>query len=461
MKAIWMKKKYDKKLSQYEKMTGSPVKKLLLELAVPAVISMMVMNIYNLVDTAFVGTLGTSQSGATGIVFSFMAILQAIAFMCGHGSGSILARSLGEKNDSEATVYSSTGFFLSFALGTLLGIGTFIFMEPLLRLLGSTPTIMPYAKRYISLIAIAAPFFTSSLTMNNILRYEGKADLGTIGMMAGAFLNIGLDAFFMLALKMGVAGAGIATAVSQIISFFILLYMFLSGKSQTKISLKFCSLKPIFIWNIFTTGFPSLLRQGLSSISSLLLNRCAGEYGDSAISAMSCVSRISFFAMAIAIGIGQGFQPISSFNYGADRTDRVRKGFWTALAGEEIVLFILAVPMFIFSPQLIQIMRDDSEVIKIGSRALRLMSISQLFIPLTMMVEMGFQSIGARLWAAIGSSLRNGIFFIPALIILAECRGLSGIQEAQPLSFVLSFIVGLFMCRVFLGILERKEKSLK
>lgn len=454
-----MQKNCERKNSQYEKMTSLPVKKLLIELSIPSVISMMVMNIYNLVDTAFVGTLGTSQSGATGIVFSFMAILQAIAFMCGHGSGSIIARRLGEKNDSEATVYSSTGFFLSFTLGTLLGIGTFIFMEPLLTLLGSTSTIMPYAKTYISWIAIAAPFFTSSLTMNNILRYEGKARLGTIGMMAGAILNIGLDAFFMLVLKMGITGAGVATAVSQIISFAILLYMFVSEKTQTKISLKFFSHKPILSWNIFTTGFPSLLRQGLNSISALLLNRCAGEYGDAAISAMSCVSRISFFAMALAIGIGQGFQPISSFNYGANRTDRVRKAFWTAITGEEIVLFMLAVPMFIFSPQLILIMRDDNEVIKIGSRALRLMSIAHLFVPLTMMVEMGFQSIGARLWASIGSSLRNGILFIPALLISTEYRSLSGIQEAQPLSFALSFIVGLFMCRIFLGILERKEKS--
>lgn len=440
----------ERQKKQYEKMTKEPVEKLLVTLSIPTIISMMVTNIYNIADTAFVGTLGTSQSAATGIVFGFMAILQAIAFMCGQGAGSIMSRRLGAKNLEDATRYASTGFFLSFGLGALMGAGTFLWMNPLLKVLGSTATIAPYAKVYVSFIAIAAPFFTSSLTLNNLLRYEGKAKLGTVGMMTGAVLNIGLDAVLMLGFHMGIEGAGIATAVSQFISFCILLYMFLKKKTQTRIAIRYFSRESFVIWNIMATGFPSLLRQGLNSAATMLLNRCAGIYGDAAVSAMSCVSRISFFSMAIAIGIGQGFQPISSFNLGAGKKDRVRKAFWFAVGGEECVLFILMIPMFFFAPQLIRTLRDDMEVIHIGTRALRLMCVSQLFIPLTMMVEMGFQSMGAKFLASFGSSLRSGIIFIPVLLILSNLRGLAGVQEAQPISMIISFLIGICLCRVYL-----------
>lgn len=445
----------EKQKKQFEKMTQEPVGKLLVTLSIPTVISMMVTNIYNIADTAFVGTLGTSQSGATGIVFGFMSILQAVAFMCGQGAGSIMSRKLGQKKLEEATKYTSTGFFLSFILGILMGIGSFVFMGPLLKMLGSTETIAPYARTYISYIALAAPFFTSSLTMNNLLRYEGKAKLGTVGMMTGAVLNIGLDAILMMGFKMGIAGAGIATASSQFISFCILTFMYISGKTQTRIDFKCFSRDIAVVWNIMATGFPSLLRQGLNSIATMLLNQCAGVYGDAAVSAMSCVSRISFFSMAVAIGIGQGFQPISSFNLGAGKTNRVRKAFWTAFFGEECVLLVLAVPIYIFAAPLIQSLRDDVQVIDIGVRALRLMCISQLFVPLTMMVEMGFQSMGAKLLASFGSSLRSGVLLIPTLLILSNVRGLAGVQEAQPISIVLSFLVGIFLCRIYMSKLTK------
>lgn len=439
---------------QYEMMTKQPVNKLLIKLSIPTIISMMVTNIYNIADTAFVGTLGTSQSGATGIVFGFMAILQAVAFMCGQGAGSIMSRKLGAKEIEEATKYTSTGFFLSFLLGLFLGIGTLIGMDPVLKVLGSTKTIAPYARIYITYIAIAAPFFTTSLTMNNLLRYEGKAKLGTIGMMTGAVLNIGLDALLMLVFHLGIAGAGIATAAAQVLSFGILIYMFLTGKTQTRVAFKYFSKDLREIWNVLATGFPSLLRQGLNSVATMLLNRCAGVYSDAAVAAMSCVSRIGFFSMAIAIGIGQGFQPISSFNLGAGKKDRVKKAFWSAVIGEEMVLFILAVPMIIFAPDLIRLLRDDVTVILIGARALRLICVSQLFIPLTMMVEMGFQSMGEKALASFGSSLRSGILFIPILLILSQVRGIEGVQEAQPLSMILAFIVGIFLCKIYLNKLK-------
>jgi len=439
-----------KQIMQYNKMTTQPIASLLFSLSVPTIITMMVTNIYNIVDTAFVGTLGTSQSGATGIVFSFMAILQAIAFMCGQGAGSIMSRRLGEKKIDEATMYASTGFFLSFTLGLIIGVVTWIFAEPIVYFFGSTVTIAPYAKIYILCIALAAPFFTSSLTLNNLLRYEGLAKLGTVGMMSGAVLNMGLDAILIFGFRLGILGAGIATTVAQIFSFAILVSMFLRGRTQTRIAFRYIAREAQVSLTIMATGFPSLVRQGLNSLAALLMNRYSREYGDAAVAAMSCVSRIGFFPMAFAIGIGQGFQPISSFNYGAGRKDRVRKAFWTAIEGEEIVLFILGIPMFITAPSLIAILRDAPEVIEIGTRALRLLCVAHLFIPLTMMVEMGFQSIGKKAYATFASCLRSGVLFVPLLVVLAYYRGLKGIQEAQPLSFVCSFVVGIFLCRVYL-----------
>ena len=435
---------------QYEKMTTEPVGKLLFTLSVPTIISMMVTNIYNLVDTAFVGTLGTSESGATGIVFSYMAILQAVAFMCGQGAGSIMSRKLGAKDLEEASKYSSTGFFLSFGLGLLMAVFSFLFLEPLLYLLGSTKTIAPYAGTYIFFILLAAPFFTSSLTMNNLLRYEGKAKLGTIGLMIGALINIGADMVLIFGCKLGIAGAGIATAGSQLISFCILLSMFLRGKTQTRISVKYVARDVQTVWNVVATGFPSLLRQMLNSVAAMLLNKASGMYGDEAVAAMSIVSRVSFFPMAVAIGIGQGFQPISSFNFGAGKISRVRKAFWSAFVGAECVLFLLSVPIFIFAGPVVGQLRDDPRVIELGIRALRLMCIGQLFVPLTMMVEMGFQSIGEKLLASFGSCLRSGLVFIPTLLVLKNLRGMSGVQEAQPLSFVFTFVVCLLLCRVYL-----------
>ena len=287
--------------------------------------------------------------------------------------------------------------------------------------------------------------------MNNLLRYEGKAVLGTVGMLVGAVLNIGLDALFMFVLRFGIMGAGLATAISQIISFGILLSMFIRRKTQTRIAIRLVAFrKPEVILNILTTGFPSLLRQALYSIATMLLNASAGVYGDAAVSAMSIVSRISFVPMAVAIGIGQGFQPISSFNYGADKKERVREAFWLALMGSEAALFILSLPIAIAAPTFIRLLRDDTEVVFWGVRALRLMCIGQLFVPLTMMVEMGFQSTGARFLASFSSSLRSGLLFIPTLLILSNVRGMSGIQEAQPLSLVLTFFVCIYMCRLFL-----------
>lgn len=447
----------EKQKEQYIKMTTRPVGNLLLHLSIPTIISMMVTNIYNIVDTGFVGTLGTSESGATGVVFGFMAILQAFGFLCGQGAGSIMSRKLGEKDLEGATKYTTTGFMLSFFFGFMLCIGGFVFMKPMLRMLGSTETIAPFAKVYITYILLSGPFFTSSYTLNNLLRYEGKAKLGTIGMMTGAILNIFLDAILMFGFHLGIKGAGIATGVSQCISFSILIYMFLSGHTQTKIGFSYFAKDIKTIGNIVATGFPSLLRQGLNSVATMILNRYAGLYGDEAVAAMSIVSRISFFPMSVAIGIGQGFQPICSFNYGAKKLERVKKAFWSAFFAAECAVLVISVPIFVFAPQFVELLREDPNVVVLGKRALELMCVGQLFVPLTMMVEMGFQSTGAKLLASFSSSLRSGLLFIPSIIILSSLRQMAGIQEAQPFSIVATFLVSIFLCRKFMKRLTPSE----
>lgn len=444
---------------QYRKMTETPVEKLVAALAVPTVLSMLVTNIYNLVDTAFVGTLGNSASGAVGVVFGFMSILQAVAFMCGQGAGSVMSRSLGHKDDEAATRYTSTGFFLSLLLGTLIGLFSLLFLDPLVYALGSTDTIAPYAKTYIFWIILAAPFMSSSLTMNNLLRYEGRAKLGMMGLMTGGVLNIAGDAILIFGLHLGVEGAGISTAVSQFLSFLILLYMFLSGRTQTKIRISCVDWRLKTVGNVAATGFPSLLRQALNSVATILLNSRASVYGDAAVAAMSIVSRISFFVMALAIGIGQGFQPVSSFNYGAAKYDRVKKAFWFTFGLSEILLILTVIPVYIFANPLIRVFRDDAEVADLALRALRLQALTLVTVPITMVTEMGFQSTGQRVLAAVASSMRSGVVFIPVLLILARVRGMAGIQEAQPVSYVIAFFISLYMSRIFMKRVDKREEE--
>lgn len=440
----------DKSQEQYIKMTQTPVQKLILKLAVPTILSMMATTIYNLVDTAFVGTLGNAASGAVGIVFGFMSILQAIGFMFGQGSGSLLSRKLGARDEEAASKTASTGFLCSFVLGGIVAVICYIFISPLVRILGSTETIAPYAETYIKYILAAAPFIVSSFTLNNMLRFEGKARLGMIGLITGGVLNIFGDYCFMFKLNMGIAGAGLSTALSQVISFFILLFMFLKGKTLSKLSFRNFSPGNGLLREIILVGFPSMLRQGLSSITTILLNSQSAMFaGDAGVAAMSIVNRIAFFLFAIALGIGQGFQPVCAFNYGARKYKRQRDAYKFTMIISIIILAVLTVATMIFSGNLIGLFRDDSEVIEIGTRALRILCVAQVFLPLCMVTEMLMQSSGKKAEAAVLSSLRGGLLFIPALLILPRLRGMYGVEEAQPLSIILAVIPAFFIARKY------------
>lgn len=440
----------NKNENQYKFMTETPISKLIIKLSIPTIISMLGTTIYNLVDTAFVGTLGTSQSAAIGVVFGFMSILQAIGFMCGQGSGSQVARRLGAKDTEGANQIASTGFFCSLSLGIIVAILSIIFIDPLVVFFGSTPTIAPYAKTYLYFIISTSPCVVATFTLNNLLRYEGKAVLGMIGLLSGGLLNIAGDAFFIFVLDMGIAGAGLSTAISQVIGFVFLLSMYLSGRAQTSISLKKASFFSKVPLDIFTLGLPSLIRQALSGAGTIILNYEAALYaGDAAVSAMSIVTKVSFGLFAIALGIGQGFQPVCGFNYGAGKYSRVRKAYKVTLCLAEAVLVVLTIAVLIFPEQIVQVFRDDPEVIAIGVRALKLLCCAQIFLPMCMVSEMLMQVSGKKIAASLLSSLRGGLIYIPALIILGMIRGLNGVQEAQPLAYVLSAVPGIICAIVY------------
>ena len=445
--------------TQYDKMTKQPVGSLVIKLGIPTTLSMLVTNIYNMVDTMFVGKLGTSASGAVGIVFGFMSILQAFGFLFGQGAGSIISRRLGNKDEDSASVVASTAFFSSMFMGLLIGILGTVFNTKMVYLLGSTDTILSYAKTYSLFIMVAAPFMTSTFTMNNILRFEGKASLSMVGLMTGAILNMVGDPILMFGLDMGIAGAGLSTAISQFISFCVLLSMFLSGKTQSKLSVRKITREFNVLFDIVATGFPSLVRQGLQAVSTMILNQQARIYGDAAVAAMSIVSRISFFIFAVGLGIGQGFQPVCGFNYGARKFSRVKEAFSFTLVAGEVLLGMFAVAGLLFSNQAIAVFRDDAEVIAFGTPALRYQCMALFLNPLIVLSNMTLQSTGQRAWATFLSMMRSGLYLIPMIYILTYTMGARGIQLAQPVSDVLSFATALPVIVNFIRKLPEDERE--
>lgn len=434
---------YTNNNKQYEYMTQTPIPKLILQLGIPTTISMLVTNIYNMADTYFVGTLGTSASGAVGVVFGLMSIIQALGFTLGHGAGSIISRKLGAKEYSVANLVASASFFTSLIVGLVVTVSGIIFINPLLRLLGSTETILPFARDYAFYILLSAPIMMASFVLNNILRYEGKAALAMIGLTTGGVLNIFGDWLLINVAKMGITGAAISTAVSQLISFSILLSMFLRKKTQCALSINSYAKGLPHLKHIVSTGFPSLMRQGLSSISTMLLNNSAAIYGDAAVAAMTIVNRICFFIFAVGLGIGQGYQPVCSFNYGAKKYSRVKKGFFFTLFTGEGLLSLLAIIGLLLSDGLVGLFRDDPTVIEIGSLALKIQLFSLFFQPLSICCNMTFQSIGKNKAATFLSALRSGLIFIPLILILPKFLGLLGIQCTQTATDALAFFITL------------------
>ena len=426
----------------YKRMSESNVYKLIAVLGIPTIISMLITNIYNLADTYFVGTLGDSAQGATGVLFTLQSIIQALAFMLGHGCGTYVAKFLADKDKKNASKYASSAFFVGFFAGLILLLFGLIFLRGFCYFLGSTETILPYAMDYGMWVLISAPFMITSLIMNNILRYEGKAFYAMIGLVSGGLLNIFGDFMFINVCHMGIFGAGLSTAISQLISFIILLVLFIIH-AESKLSPLNMSRDIIDYFKIIRTGFPSLIRQGLNSISSGILNNLCKPYGDSAIAAMSVVNRYSSFVMSIGLGIGQGFQPVCAFNYQIKKYDRVKKGvIFTILFGIFLVS-LLAIPAIIAPEAIVWSFNHSENVINIGKDALRYACIGTLFLPISITANMLYQCIRKSEIASFLAMLRSGLVFIPLIFILETNLKLLGIQIAQPISDVSAAIISI------------------
>ena len=449
----------DRTAQQFRKMTETPIPKLILSLAAPTILSMLITSIYNLADTFFVGQISTSASGAVGVVSSLMAIIQAQGFMLGHGAGSIISRSLGSQNTKAATRFASTSFFTALTFGLILAAVGLTTLPHFMMLLGSTETILPHACAYARPILIAAPLMMSSLVMNNILRYEGKASFAMIGLVTGGVLNMVLDPVFIFGFGLGTAGAGIATALSQSISFCILLSMFLRGKTVSQFQLSAVTRSPAEFGTILMTGMPSFGRQGLNSIGGMLLNLAARSYGDAAVAGMSIVSRIFMFIISVAIGVGQGLQPVASFNYGARKYRRVEKACVFTMCASFCFLSVIIAACWFNAESLIKLFRDDPEVTAIALPAFRYQCFACFLQPVIVAGNMLFQSIGKSGRATFLACCRQGVFFIPLILTLPRMFGLLGIEICQPIADVLTFVVTVPFLFPFLHQLVKMEEA--
>ncbi len=419
---------------RYVLLTETPVPQLICRLAVPTVISMLVTGIYSSADTFFVGRISTQATAAVGLAFSVMAVIQALGFMCGHGSGNYLSRMLGAARQREAEEMAATGFALALLIGAAVAAGGNLRIDSLCRLIGASDTTLADTRSYLRIILLGAPLMTGQFVINNQLRFQGKAVYAMAGLLCGAVINIALDPILMFGCGLGTAGAALATVSGQLISFCVLLAGSFHGEN-IRLRLGNVRLNAYYIGQILNGGLPSLFRQGLAAAATMLLNTSAARFGgDAAVAGMSVVTRVMALTSSALIGFGQGYQPVCSFNYGAARTDRVKEGFWFCVRGGTLFLIAGGALCDLFAPQIIAFFRNDPEVVRIGADALRWQATVLPVLGFTVMSNMMLQSIGSGLKASICSSARSGIFFIPLILILPRVLGLQGVIMTQALA---------------------------
>ena len=449
---------------KFTKMTTEPVQSLVGKLAVPTILSMLVTSFYNMVDTYFVGKINTSASGAVGVVFSLMAIIQAFGFMFGHGSGNFLARKLGEQKQEEAERIANAGFAFAFSFGIILAAAGLLNLDRLAYLLGSTDTILPYARSYMGPILVGAPWMMASIVLNNEIRYQGNAKTAMFGIMAGAVINIALDPILIFGFNLGIMGAAIATISGQLISFIILLFT-TRRAGNIRITLKKNPFAFEYLWEIVSGGLPSLFRQGLASISAIMLNvvakRVAGPVNaDAVIAGMSIVGKISMSLNSTVIGFGQGFQPVCSFNYGAAKYRRVKDAFLFSVKVCAGLMLVVGAICFIFAPYIVALFRkEDAMVIEVGSFALRAQCVTYVFGVWIILTNMLLQASGRAFGATVISSCRSGLCFIPVIMILPVFFGLTGVQISQAVADMIAFCISLFGGLYFLNKLMKMEEQ--
>lgn len=425
---------------KYTFLTQAPVHRVIGAMAIPTIISMLLTSMYNLVDTFFVGKINTQSTAAVGIVFSVMFFIQAFSFFFGNGSGNYISRQLGAQNTKDAEVMASTGLFYTLVFSLIVMLLGWIFLDPISILLGSTPTILPYTRQYLGISLLGTPFIMGTFCINNQMRFQGFTKYSVYGAISGSIINCLLDPVFIFGFSMGVSGAAVASVIGQICGFVILLIMS-QKEGVIHYTHRRISFEGRFVKEIIAGGTPSISRQGLASVSTIALNSVAGNYGDAAIAAMSIVTRISMFIFSVIVGLGQGFQPMCGFCYGAKLYDRVKEGFWFGTKIGTLFLLFWSVVLIIFSGEVVSLFRDDPEVIAIGIPALRYQMIIFPACSFMMMANMMMQTCRKTIRANILAASRQGLFFIPLIFVLPYFYGLFGVEICQAVSDIISLIV--------------------
>ena len=432
----------------YEFLTQAPVSRVILTMAVPTIVSMLVTCFYVIVDTYFVGQLNTQSTAAVGIVFPLMSLIQAIGSFFGHGSGAYMSRELGARRTDNASSMATTGLVYALLTGIVIAVVALLFLRPLSLVLGSTPTSLPFTEQYMAIILLGAPFQIASFTLNSQLRMQGNARYAMWGIISGALLNVVLDPILIFVCGLQLRGAAIATVIGQIVSVAVLLAMcHFRATTGVRLRPRFFSLHWHYVREIVYGGSPSLSRQGLASISVVLLNVAAAGYGDAAVAAMSIVSRVTMFVMAVIVGLGQGFQPFCGYCYGAALYNRLRHGFWFTVRVGFIFLLCFSAFFFCFAEQTIAVFRDDAIVIAVGSTALRWHLAVYPLNAYIMAGNMMLQTTRRPLRANVLSSARRGLVFIPFILILPHLFGLMGIAMCQAVCDVVTFIIAIPIVR--------------
>lgn len=429
-------------------MTETPVPRLVLRLAIPSMISMVVTAFYNVVDAAFVGHLSTEATAGIGIAFAYMTFIQAVGFFFGHGSGNHISRALGARRYEDAGLMASVGFFTPLIIGIVAALVGLPLLPQIVRMLGAPEAVVPYGCDYLRYILIASPFMMSALTLNNQLRLQGNARFGMIGIVSGAVLNIVLDPLFIFVLDMGVTGASFATAISQFFAWCLLLW----GTTRSEsVHIRFGNFRPSWYCyrEIIAGGLPSLCRQAFNCAAVVMLNYAAAKYAPegqdaSSVAAFAVVSRTMMFAFSLILGFVQGFQPVCGFNYGAHKYERVRQSYFFAYSVSTAMLFVLSVLGYIFAPQIIAIFRsEDPVLIEIGTQALRWQCAVFPLVTLGTATNMLFQNIRMPFRSTLLSISRQGLFFIPAILILPHFYGLQGVIMTQAVADVCTFFLAI------------------
>lgn len=439
----------------------APMPKALVSLGIPIMIGMLINALYNLVDAYFVGGLGESPMGAISIVFPLGQVVVGLGLMFGNGAASYLSRLLGSGDKKTANIVASTALYSSVLIGAVLIIFSTIFLKPILTSLGATETIMPYALTYARIYVISCIFNVFNVTMNNIVASEGAAKTTMCALLLGAVINIGLDPLFIYTFDMGVAGAAIATAISQFVSTLVYLTYILRKKSAFTFSIKdFIPTQQTFV-EILKIGIPTLTFQLLTSLSIALINRASSTYGDAVIAGMGAVTRVTSMGTLVVFGFLKGFQPIAGFSYGAKNFKRLRESIKISILWSTIFCVVVGLLMVMFSTQIIsQFANGNGEMISVGQKSLVANGLSFFLF--------GFYTVYSSLFLALGKgtagfflgACRQGICFVPIIFLLPAIWGLSGILYAQPIADIISAIITVFMAFNLHRKLSIEEKSI-